>query len=100
MLTLTLLVLLVSMALTLLRAVKGPTVYDRILAANAFSTKTVLLIAALGFLVGEAEYYIDIAMMYTLVGFIATVAVLKVSEFGNLGQSGAVRSTPAEQPRK
>jgi multisubunit Na+/H+ antiporter MnhF subunit len=51
-------------------------------------------------LVGEAEYYVDIAVMYTLVGFIATVAVLKVSEFGNLGQSGAVRSTPAEQPRK
>ena len=100
MLTLTLLVLLVSMALALLRAIKGPTVYDRILAANMFSTKTVLLIAALGFLVGEAEYYVDIALMYTLVGFIATVAVLKVSEFGNLGQAGAVRSTPVEPPRK
>ena len=49
------------MALALLRAVKGPTVYDRILAANMFSTKTVLLIAALGFLVGEAEYYDNIA---------------------------------------
>ena len=59
-----------------------------------------LLIAALGFLVGEAEYYVDIALMYTLVGFIATVAVLKVSEFGNLGQAGVVRSTPVESPRK
>ena len=54
---------------------------------NAVSTKTVLLIAVIGFVAGEAEYYVDIALMYALIGFIATVAVLKVSEFGNLGQS-------------
>ena len=45
------------------------------------------MIAVLGFLTGEAELYLDIALMYTLVGFIVTVAVLKVSEFGDLGQS-------------
>ena len=45
------------------------------------------MIAVLGFLTGEAEFYLDIALMYTLVGFIVTVAVLKVSEFGDLGQS-------------
>jgi len=36
--------------------------------------------------VGDPELYIDIALMYVLIGFIGTVAVLKVSEFGNLGQ--------------
>ena len=40
----------------------------------------------LGFVVGDPELYIDIALMYALIGFIGTVAVLKVSEFGNLGQ--------------
>ena len=79
--------LLVTMALALIRAIKGPTVYDRILASNTFSTKTVLMVCVLGFLTGEAELYLDIALMYTLVGFIVTVAVLKVSEFGDLGQS-------------
>ncbi len=87
MLLLIVIALLIAMALALVRAIKGPAVYDRILASNTFSTKTVLMIAVLGFLTGEAELYLDIALMYTLVGFIVTVAVLKVSEFGDLGQS-------------
>ena len=85
-LTITLLALLVTMAFALIRAIKGPTVYDRILASNALGTKTVLMITVLGFVVGDPELYIDIALMYVLIGFIGTVAVLKVSEFGNLGQ--------------
>jgi multicomponent Na+:H+ antiporter subunit F len=85
-LTITLIALLVTMALALIRAIKGPTVYDRILASNALGTKTVLMIVVLGFVVGDPELYIDIALMYVLIGFIGTVAVLKVSEFGNLGQ--------------
>ena len=85
-LTITLIALLVTMAFALLRAIKGPTVYDRILASNALGTKTVLMITVLGFVVGDPELYIDIALMYVLIGFIGTVAVLKVSEFGNLGQ--------------
>ncbi len=87
MLLLIVIALLAAMGLALIRAIRGPTVYDRILASNTFSTKTVLMIAVLGFLTGEAELYLDIALMYTLVGFIVTVAVLKVSEFGDLGQS-------------
>ncbi len=87
MLTLTSIALLVTMVLALIRAIKGPTVYDRILASNTLGTKTVVLIAVLGFIVGEPELYIDIALMYALIGFIGTVAVLKVSEFGDLGQA-------------
>ena len=85
-LTITLIALLVTMAFALIRAIKGPTVYDRILASNALGTKTVLMITVLGFVVGDPELYIDIALMYVLIGFIGTVAVLKISEFGNLGQ--------------
>ena len=36
--------LLVTMALALIRAIKGPTVYDRVLAVNMIGTKTVLLL--------------------------------------------------------
>ena len=79
--------LLAAMGLALIRAIKGPTVYDRILASNTFRTKTVMIVCVLGFLTGEAELYLDIALMYALVSFIVTVAVLKVSEFGDLGQS-------------
>ena len=87
MLILVVTVLLGTMGLALIRAVRGPTVYDRILAANAFSTKTIVMVTTFGFMMGEPELYLDIALMYALIGFIGTVAVLKVSEFGNLGET-------------
>ena len=95
-LTITLIALLVTMAFALIRAIKGPTVYDRILASNALGTKTVLMIAVLGCVVGDPDLYIDIAIMYVLIGFIGTVAVLKISEFGNLGRPQS--HTEAEDP--
>jgi len=76
--------LLVTMALALIRAIKGPTIYDRILAANMFGTKTVLTIAVLGFLAGR-PVFLDIALVYALINFVATIAVLKVLKFGDLG---------------
>jgi len=88
--------LLVGMTAALIRAIKGPTVYDRILASNALGTKTILVIVVLGFLMGDPSLYIDIALMYVLIGFIGTVAVLKVSEFGDLGQSRS--RTEGDQP--
>lgn len=85
--------ILVAMALALARALLGPTVYDRILAINAFGTKTVLLIPIYGFLSGRPEFA-DIALAYALINFIATVAVLKF--FGN-SDPGAASSRPREE---
>ena len=76
--------ILVSMGLALTRAILGPTVYDRVLAVNTFGTKTVLLIAVLGFLSGRPEF-LDLALVYALINFIGTIAVLKFFEFGDLG---------------
>ncbi len=74
---------LVTMALALVRAIKGPTVFDRILSLNMFGTQTVLLIAVSGFLVGRPDF-LDLALLYALVNFSGTIAVLKFSRFGNL----------------
>jgi multicomponent Na+:H+ antiporter subunit F len=76
---------LVTMLLALVAAVRGPTVYDRILAVNMFGTKTVLLIAVAGFLAGRPEF-LDLALVYALVNFIGTIAVLKFARFGSLGR--------------
>jgi multicomponent Na+:H+ antiporter subunit F len=76
--------ILVSMSLALVRALLGPTVYDRVLAVNTFGTKTVLLIAALGFLTERPEF-LDLALVYALINFIGTIAVLKFFEHGDLG---------------
>jgi multicomponent Na+:H+ antiporter subunit F len=76
--------LLLVMAMALARAVLGPTVYDRILAINAFGTLTVALIAVLGFLMGRAEF-LDIALVYALINFIGTIAVTKYVALEHLG---------------
>jgi multicomponent Na+:H+ antiporter subunit F len=68
--------LLITMALVLLRALLGPTLYDRILAVNLFGTKTVLLIAVLGFLSGRPALH-DIALTYALINFTGVIAVLR-----------------------
>ncbi len=68
--------LVVALGLVLVRALLGPTLYDRVLAVNAFGTKTVLLLALLGFLMGRPDF-LDIAILYTLINFVSTIAVLK-----------------------
>ena len=68
--------LVVCMALTLLRAVLGPTLYDRVLAGNSFGTKTVLLLGVLGYLT-ERPDFLDIALLYALINFTGTIAILK-----------------------
>ena len=78
---------LVVMALALLRALAGPSLYDRILAINGFGTATVLLIAVLGFVTGRPDF-LDIALLYALINFIGTLAVLKFFRHGDLGHSG------------
>jgi multicomponent Na+:H+ antiporter subunit F len=71
--------ILVSMMLALVRALLGPSVFDRILAVNSFGTKTVLLIALLATVAGRSDY-LDIALLYALLNFIGTVALLRYSE--------------------
>lgn len=77
---------LVVMAMALARSIVGPTVYDRILAVNMFGTKTVLIIALLGFLSGRPDF-LDIALLYALINFIGTIAVLKFLRYGDLARA-------------
>jgi multicomponent Na+:H+ antiporter subunit F len=74
----------VAMMLALIRAILGPSIYDRILAVNLFGTKTLLLIAVMGFLTDRPEF-LDIAIVYALINFIATIAVMKFFKFAHLG---------------
>jgi len=79
------LAVLVTMALAVFRSIKGPTVYDRILAVNAFGTLTVVLISVYGFL-SERPEFLDLALVYTLINFIGTIAVSKYVEFSHMGR--------------
>ncbi|MEN8763481.1 MAG: monovalent cation/H+ antiporter complex subunit F [Thiogranum sp.] len=92
--------ILVVMALALLRALAGPTLYDRVLAVNMFGTKTVLFISVLGFLTGRPDF-LDIALVYALINFISLVAVLRFFEFGRFRSitvpPGVSKKSPADE---
>ena len=75
--------IMVTMAMAIVRAFSGPTLYDRILAVNMFGTKTVLIIAVLGFLMGRPEF-LDIALVYALINFVGVIALLKYFKYENL----------------
>ncbi|HSH27848.1 MAG TPA: monovalent cation/H+ antiporter complex subunit F [Wenzhouxiangella sp.] len=75
--TLAALTMLATMALALTRALLGPQVWDRIVAVNVFGTKTVLLVALISFVMGH-DLFIDVALVYALINFIAIIAVLKL----------------------
>lgn len=91
-----LIALIVSMALVLLRGILGPTLHDRILAANGFGSNTVVMIALLGYVV-DNNMFIDIALVYGLVNYLATVAILKFFCYGRFDADQDMIAQPVEQ---
>ena len=81
------LAVLIAMAMLLFRALAGPTVFDRVLAANGIGTLAILLVSLVGFLMGRPEF-LDIAITYGLLNLIGTLAVLKYWRYGDLSLSG------------
>jgi multicomponent Na+:H+ antiporter subunit F len=79
--------LLVALALVLVRAFVGPTVFDRAQAANTVGTLAVLLLSVLGFLSGRPDF-LDLAIVYGLLNLVGTIAVLKYFQYGALGEGG------------
>ena len=75
------LLILVAMVFALLRAMLGPSVYDRILALNSFGTLAALMIAVYVFVMEQPDF-LDIALLYVLINFIGPIAVLRFLERG------------------
>ena len=73
----------ISLILSLYRALVGPTLFDRLLAANIIGTTTVLFLVIYGFLSGRTDF-LDIAITYILLNLIGTFAVLKYFRYGTL----------------
>lgn len=80
----TALIIIFALILALYRAFAGPTTCDRVLAVNAIGTKTVALFALIGFIF-ERPHFLDIALVYALINFTATIAFLKYKQIGRLG---------------
>lgn len=78
--------LIVTMGLALIRAILGPSVYDRVLAVNMLGTKTVLLLSVFSFLMGRPDF-LDLALAYALINFIGVLAVLEFFRIRALDES-------------
>jgi len=76
----------IAMLFVLIRLYMGPTIYDRVLAVNSFGTHTVLFIGVLGFLTGRPDF-LDIALLYALINFVGTVAILKFFRYRAIGDT-------------
>lgn len=74
------------MILLLIRLFAGATLYDRVLALNTFGTCTVLFIGVVGLLFGRPDF-LDIALLYALINFVGTIAVLKFFRYRRLGDA-------------
>ncbi len=84
--------LLVTLVLVLVRAALGPTVFDRVQAANTVGTVAMLLLAVIGFLTGRPDF-LDLALVYGLLNVVGTIAVLKYFRYGDLGDPGTNEET-------
>lgn len=71
------LIFMVLLALCLVRVIGGPTVLDRILGGNVIGTKVTVLLLIIGVLYRQVEMFVDIAIAYALLNFIATLGAAK-----------------------
>ncbi len=67
----------------LYRAYVGPTSADRVVGINMMATKVTILIILISFIT-EQTAFIDVALVYAMTGFIATICVSKYIEKRNL----------------
>lgn len=78
-------IILVTMTLLCLyRSYVGPTVADRVISINVISTKAVAIMVLVS-IIYHKEYFVDIAIVYALIGFLSTIGVAKYLEKGTLG---------------
>lgn len=67
----------IIIAVPMVRVVKGPTLFDRMLATNAIATKTIVLICLTGYIYGRIDMFIDITLAYAILGFLGSLIVAK-----------------------
>ncbi len=74
----------VAVLMALVRTALGSTAFDRVLSVNVIGTLVILGISLHGFIMGRPEF-IDISILYAIINFIGTFAVLKLFSTGSLG---------------
>lgn len=74
-----LIILGVSTLGSLTRVVIGPTIWDRLLGVGLGASKITLAVVVYGLMIGESYIY-DLAMIFAVLGFLATVLLARFIE--------------------
>ena len=75
-LSLAILLLAIAIALTLVRLLRGPNAYDRVLALDCMYLNSMLLVLVLGMRYGSTVYF-EAALLIALFGCVSTTAMAK-----------------------
>lgn len=70
-------ILIILVFVCFLRAIKGPTIADKLVAINMIGTISIIIIAVLTVLLNEA-WLADIAAVYAMISFLAVVVFTKI----------------------
>lgn len=81
------------MTIPLYRTIAGPTVLDRIIGANAIGSKTTVLLILIGYLYHRVDMFVDIALAYAMLNFIATLAASRYFQ-----KQKGLHEAPGEEP--
>ena len=79
----------ILMAVNLIRTIKGPTIFDRLVGVNVIGVNGVLLIILLGVVFNRLDMFIDMALVYALLNFIGVLAVSKHLESSDVEASSS-----------
>jgi len=75
----------ITALLTLYRVFFGPTPWDRLIAVNLISSKVVSIMVAAALLF-RRNIYMDVALVYAIIGFVSTIAISKFLEGESRGK--------------
>ena len=78
-LTIALAILMLSIIITLIRFIKGPSTVDRVIAFDVMTISSIALIAIISYL-SNRIIYLDIAIVYGLLSFLAVIIIAKYLE--------------------
>ena len=70
-------ILLGLISLVFIRAIKGPTVIDRLLCVNVIGTKSIIILVITGFVFERIDMFVDVAIGYGLLNYITSIAAAR-----------------------
>ena len=63
--------------LMLYRVIKGPTIFDRLNGLGVIGSEVIILLILIGFIDKRADMFVDIAISYSLLGFVSLIVLAK-----------------------